>query len=123
MRRSWWSDSRGFFLLILFFAGYSVAMGIAVALPTLSHDLYVVRVVDGDTVRTNAGTVRLLGVNTPETVHPFQPVGCYGPEASRFTKLLLPVGEQVVLVEGPEAIRVQNLMLWNRLSIHFVKSQ
>jgi micrococcal nuclease len=50
----------------------------------------VTRVTDGDTVQvTVAGekrTVRLLGVDTPETVHPKKPVQFYGKEASNFTK-------------------------------------
>jgi micrococcal nuclease len=49
----------------------------------------VVAVVDGDTVDVSwAGhreRVRLLGVDTPETVDPHRPIGCYGPEASAFT--------------------------------------
>lgn len=49
----------------------------------------VVEVVDGDTVVV-AGpggreTVRILGVDTPETVHPTKGVECFGPEASAFT--------------------------------------
>lgn len=50
----------------------------------------VTRVVDGDTIHvTVAGedrTVRLIGVDTPETVHPNKPVQHYGREASAFTK-------------------------------------
>lgn len=50
----------------------------------------VVNVVDGDTlevVRAGArDTVRLLGVDTPETVHPDRPVECHGPEAAAFTR-------------------------------------
>lgn len=50
----------------------------------------VVAVVDGDTVDVAwAGRrerVRLLGVDTPETVDPDRPVGCYGPEAAAFTQ-------------------------------------
>ena len=30
-------------------------------------------------------TVRFIGVDTPETVAPGQPIECYGPEASQFT--------------------------------------
>jgi len=33
--------------------------------------------------------VRLLGIDTPETVHPQRPVECFGPQASRFTRRLL----------------------------------
>lgn len=47
------------------------------------------RVVDGDTieVQLNGATVdiRLIGIDTPETVDPGEPVGCYGPQASSFT--------------------------------------
>ena len=50
----------------------------------------VVRAVDGDTavikVDGQERRVRLLGVDTPETVHPNKPVQFYGKEASRFTK-------------------------------------
>ena len=51
----------------------------------------IVRVVDGDTVKIkmpngNEETVRLLLVDTPETVHPSKPVQPFGPEASKFTK-------------------------------------
>jgi micrococcal nuclease len=53
----------------------------------------VVRVVDGDTVIVAQGgrreDVRLLGIDTPETVDPRRPVGCFGPEASAYTKHLL----------------------------------
>ena len=48
----------------------------------------VVRVVDGDTieVRMDGATedVRYIGVDTPETVAPDEPVGCFGHAASRF---------------------------------------
>jgi micrococcal nuclease len=40
--------------------------------------------------------VRLLGVDTPETVDPKRPVGCYGKEASDETKHLL-TGQTVIL--------------------------
>jgi micrococcal nuclease len=61
----------------------------------------VIRVVDGDTVYVSSGgrteDVRLLGIDTPETVDPNRPVGCYGPEASAYTKHLL-TGRRVELV-------------------------
>ncbi|MDP9437552.1 MAG: thermonuclease family protein [Actinomycetota bacterium] len=34
--------------------------------------------------------LRTIGVDTPETAAPDQPIGCYGPEASEFTKEVLP---------------------------------
>jgi micrococcal nuclease len=53
----------------------------------------VVRVIDGDTILVRGGggrieDVRLLGIDTPETVDPRKPVQCYGPEASAFAKHL-----------------------------------
>ena len=66
----------------------------------------IVRVVDGDTVVVEIGggeeTVRLIGVDTPETVKPDSPVECYGPEASALTAELLPEGTVVRLVRDPE---------------------
>jgi micrococcal nuclease len=55
--------------------------------------------VDGDTVRVRISnppqglgaveTIRLIGVDTPETVHPSRPVEAFGKEASDFTKARL----------------------------------
>ena len=49
----------------------------------------VVHVRDGDTIDViydgEKTGVRLIGVDTPETVHPDEPEGCYGKEASDFT--------------------------------------
>ncbi|MPZ50846.1 MAG: nuclease [Dehalococcoidia bacterium] len=54
----------------------------------------VVRVVDGDTVEADIAlgsraTIRYIGVDTPETVAPGQPVGCFGKEASAHNKALV----------------------------------
>ncbi|MEQ4208865.1 thermonuclease family protein [Actinopolymorpha sp. B9G3] len=54
----------------------------------------VVEVVDGDTVKVRrkegtTETLRLIGLDTPETKDPNEPVGCYGPEASAHAKELL----------------------------------
>jgi len=63
------------------------------------HVAVVTRVVDGDTAHVRYHgrdvTVRFIGVDTPETVAPGQPIECYGPQASAFTKHLLPRGTQI----------------------------
>ncbi len=59
------------------------------------------RVVDGDTVRlAGLGSVRLIGVNTPEV---YGHVQCFGPEASAFAKSVLPPGTRVRYQVGREA--------------------
>lgn len=65
------------------------------------------RVVDGDTVEVTIDgrreTVRLIGIDTPETVKPNSPVECFGPEASAAMKTLLPEGTPVRLERDVEA--------------------
>ena len=60
----------------------------------------VIRVVDGDTIEVYENKkiekIRLIGVNTPETVDPRKDVQCYGTEASLFLKKELE-GNQVAL--------------------------
>lgn len=66
----------------------------------------VVRVVDGDTivVRTDRGDerVRLIGIDTPESVDPRQPVECFGKEAARYTRSIIPPGTEVTLERDVE---------------------
>jgi micrococcal nuclease len=58
----------------------------------------VTRVVDGDTVAIDmdgiSETLRLIGINTPETVDPRKPVECFGVEASNKAKAVL-TGQEV----------------------------
>ncbi len=72
----------------------SAALGIE------GEQAYVDRVIDGDTIEVEMNgakkPVRLIGMNTPETVDPKKPVECYGKEASNETKSLL-TGKTVIL--------------------------
>ncbi len=67
----------------------------------------VIKVIDGDTVvlrlQGAIETVRLIGVDTPETVHPTKPVECFGPEASAFAHSVLKPKTQVRLQRDVEA--------------------
>ncbi len=75
----------------------------------------VVRFSDGDTIVVDMNgteeTVRMIGVDTPETHAPGKPVQCYGPEASDFTKNL--IGAQKVRLEADPTN--QNRDRYNRL--------
>lgn len=59
-------------------------------LPPSAETGQVERVIDGDTLKlTDGRTVRVIGVDTPETVRPNCPVEPWGPEASAFTKRMV----------------------------------
>ncbi len=77
-------------------------------LPDDTTDAVIVSVVDGDTIKVRITeedhpeegevvTVRLIGVDTPETRDPNDPVECYGAEATKRTKQMLPKGRTVYL--------------------------
>lgn len=73
------------------------------ASPLPSPTLYMVeRVVDGDTIvvqiEGKSETLRLIGIDTPETVDPRRSVECFGKEASTHMKTLLE-GAQVHLTK------------------------
>jgi micrococcal nuclease len=63
----------------------------------------VVEVVDGDTIKATVigkvETIRLIGIDTPETVHPSEPVECFGPNASPAARVLR--GRLVMLEADP----------------------
>lgn len=75
---------------------------------TTTTNALVVRAVDGDTliVRQDGSAsedkVRLLGVNTPESVDPRRPVQCFGKEASHFTATMTD-GKRIRLESDPQA--------------------
>jgi micrococcal nuclease len=70
----------------------------------------VVDVTDGDTIRVDRGDggserLRYVGIDTPETVHPDQPVQPWGPEASAANEQL--VAGRAVLLERDVSDRDQ----------------
>jgi micrococcal nuclease len=98
-------DSRlGAALLILATApiliGCSSGSSAATDPGTLHGPYPVLRSVDGDTIRVDRDgeeiVIRLIGLDTPETVAPDRPVECFGPEASARTAQLVE-GAQVWL--------------------------
>jgi micrococcal nuclease len=81
---------------------------LALLLPSVSaaETATVTRIVDGDTLVVSiAGRqekVRLIGVDTPETVHPNKPVEYFGKEASAFTRKMVD-GQMVRLEEDGQS--------------------
>ena len=65
----------------------------------------VTRIVDGDTIEVSLGgaieDVRLLGIDTPESVKPDSPIECFGREASAAAEAFLS-GADVTLVRDVE---------------------
>ena len=86
-------------------AALAVLAGLAGA-PALAQTgtAQVDRVIDGDTISVTLDgdryTVRLTGVDTPETTHPTRGVEPYGPEAAAYTTARL-TGATVRLIRDP----------------------
>lgn len=75
-------------------------------------------VTDGDTIRISGvdGAVRILGIDTPETVHPNKPQQCWGKEATQFARDTL-LGRTVDLYTDPtQATRD----FWDRLLAYVI---
>ena len=72
----------------------------------LEPNAVVERVVDGDTIIVEVNgqreRIRLLGIDTPESVAENRPDQCYGEESSDYLKGLLPEGTDVSLVLDEE---------------------
>ena len=81
----------------------------------LAANATVIYVTDGDTIGVEIdGTeerVRLIGIDTPETKKPDTPVQCFGPEATAFTKSLLPDGTALHVERDVEARDVYGRLL------------
>ena len=78
---------------------------------TTSTNALAIRAVDGDTIEVLIDgskenvKVRLLGIDTPESVDPRKPVQCFGKEASKYTASLVD-GKRVRLDADPKADEV-----------------
>ncbi len=78
------------------------------AVSAMRANAIVTRAIDGDTLlvkfdgEEEERWVRLLGINTPETVDPRRPVQCFGKEASAYMHTLVD-GKRVMLAADSEA--------------------
>lgn len=75
-----------------------------------SSDLYEAKsIVDGDTIKIlydgKIETVRLIGIDTPETKHPTKLVECFGKEASNYLKDLISGKSIAIEVDLSQGIR------------------
>lgn len=86
-----------------------------------TEQAHVTEVIDGDTVKVRLGdqlaTVRLIGINTPETVDPRKPVQCFGEEASQALKQQLE-NTDIFMASDPDQ---QNLDRYGRLLRYIYK--
>lgn len=114
----------GFFGLAILFIAYFfqlqsagiVDLGLSTTTPNTVGIYYeVTKVSDGDTIHIMMDgrdeKVRLIGINTPETVDPRRPVECFGKEASARMKEL--VGGKIVRLEYDDTQSVRDA--YNRI--------
>ncbi|MEA2430668.1 MAG: micrococcal nuclease, partial [Thermoleophilaceae bacterium] len=82
------------FLAVLVAGMAALALALLLGRGGAAGGARVVRVVDGDTLRVSldgrSRSVRLLGIDTPETHRPGTPVECGGPQATAHMELLAP---------------------------------
>lgn len=94
-------------LIILFVSHYVISpfSHPAKSANSQKKELYpVTKIIDGDTIQIqkdgNKETIRMIGVDTPETIDPRKSVQCFGKEAAAKTTALL-TGQQVQLETDP----------------------
>lgn len=85
----------------------------------------VTKVIDGDTIKVADGdeemTVRLIGINAPETGTGPRPAECFGIEATKHLQSILPVGTMVALdTDSSQGVydKYQRLLAYAMLSDH-----
>lgn len=90
--------------------------------PSSGQVVRVMKVIDGDTIEVSIGgenkKVRLIGIDTPETVDPRRSVGCFGKEASNETHRLLDNQSVVLVKDVSEADKYDRLLRY----VYLVKS-
>jgi micrococcal nuclease len=107
-------------LLLLVLAAFAITSVAFAAAPRTSSTAIarIDHVADGDTVDlTNGAKVRLVQIDTPEVF--FSPE-CYGAQASRITKRLLPPGTAVRLTREPATDKVDR---YGRLLRYVVRAR
>ncbi len=90
-------------LLLLFFFSFLFNLFVVPPVYAGQPELFkVLKVVDGDTIRVdvrgNRESVRLLGIDTPESVDPRKPVQCFAKAATEKMKSFV-AGKSVILVD------------------------
>jgi micrococcal nuclease len=84
----------------------------------LSGVVYAARVVDGDTLVVSVlgkeEKVRLLGIDTPESVDPRKPVQCFGKEAGEHLASIV-MGKKMTLVMDPSQASTDKYDRWLRI--------
>ncbi len=113
------SENRGLIGSVVLLAAVALVVfrpweeGAGPALPA-KIEARVLRAVDGDTIEVafdgRHEDVRLIGLDTPETVKPGTPVQCFGPRASAFTHRVAD-GRRVRLEPGVEQRDVYGRLL------------
>ena len=81
------------------------------------------RVVDGDTIVVGSETVRLIGIDTPESVKPGTPVECFAREASAFTKKLVDGRRVRLALDVEERDRFGRLLAYVHTGRLFVNAE